>query len=83
MYQSELMFDASDVCRTVNGNKKDGSPVPSATAPPLIGPAAVIDRGLDLSTNTVDAANADRPDQPKCPIQSEEDMKTLETKNDP
>ncbi|XP_052392532.1 zinc finger protein 462 isoform X1 [Carassius gibelio] len=62
---------------TVNGNKKDSSPVPSS-ALPLIGPAAVIDRGLDLSSNTVDQS-----DQSKCPIQTEEDEKTLETKNDP
>lgn len=63
--------------RTVNGNKKDGSPLPSS-ALPLIGPAAVIDRGLDLSSNTVDQS-----DQSKCPIQTEEDEKTPETKNDP
>ncbi|XP_016389214.1 zinc finger protein 462-like isoform X2 [Sinocyclocheilus rhinocerous] len=59
---------------TVNGSKKDGSPAPSS-ALPLIGPAAVIDRGLDLSSNTVDQS-----DQSKCPIQTEEDK---ETKNDP
>ncbi|KTG35034.1 hypothetical protein cypCar_00042426 [Cyprinus carpio] len=62
---------------TVNGSKKDCSPVPSS-ALPLIGPAAVIDRGLDLSSNTVDQS-----DQSKCTLQTEEDEKTLETKNDP
>ncbi|XP_052444516.1 zinc finger protein 462 isoform X3 [Carassius gibelio] len=59
---------------TVNGSKKDRSPV-SSSALPLIGPVAVIDRGLDLSSNTVDQS-----DQSKCPIQNEEEEKT---KNDP
>lgn len=69
--------DVFCVFRTVNGREKDCSPVPSS-ALPLIGPAAVIDRGLDLSSNTVDQS-----DQSKSPIQTEEDKKTLETKNDP
>ncbi|XP_016112720.1 zinc finger protein 462-like [Sinocyclocheilus grahami] len=79
----EIPIAYSDQCyvfcvfRTVNGSKNDGSPVPSS-ALPLIGPAAVSDRGLDLSSNTVDQS-----DQSKCPIQTEEDKETQETKNDP
>ncbi|CAM4663705.1 unnamed protein product [Leuciscus chuanchicus] len=65
---------------TVNDSKKEDSPVPSS-ALPLIGPAAVIDRGIDQSTDTVDAAGADQSDQSKSPIQNQEDDKTLETKN--
>ncbi|XP_051962217.1 zinc finger protein 462-like isoform X1 [Xyrauchen texanus] len=65
---------------TVNSSKKDANPV---TSSPLIGPVAVIDRGPDLSSNTVDAARADQSDQSKSPIVSEEDKETLETKNDP
>lgn len=65
---------------TVNDSKKEDSPVPSS-ALPLIGPAAVIDRGIDQSTHTVDAAGADQSDQSKSPVQNQEEEKTLETKN--
>lgn len=58
---------------TVNGSKKDGSP--SSTLP-LIGPVSVIDRSLDLSSNTVDAEMTHESDP-----QDVKDM--LETKNDP
>ncbi|XP_056092683.1 zinc finger protein 462 [Rhinichthys klamathensis goyatoka] len=57
---------------TVNDSKKDASPVPSS-AQPLIGPAAVIDRGIDQPTNTVDAAGADQSDQSESPIQNQEE----------
>ncbi|XP_051533832.1 zinc finger protein 462-like isoform X1 [Myxocyprinus asiaticus] len=67
---------------TVNSSKKDASPVTSSTLP-LIVPVAVIDRGLDLSSNTVDATRPDQSDQSKSPIENKEDKETLETKNDP
>lgn len=63
---------------TVNGSKKESGPLPSTGSSTLIGPASVIDRGLDLSSNTVDPVRAVQSDRSK--IQNEE---MLETKNDP
>lgn len=63
---------------TVNGSKKESGPLPSTGSSTPIGPASVIDRGLDLSSNTVDPVRAVQSDRSK--IQNEE---MLETKNDP
>ncbi|XP_056586388.1 zinc finger protein 462 isoform X2 [Triplophysa dalaica] len=58
---------------TVNGSKQDGS---LSSTLPLIGPVSVTDRGLDLSSNTVDAERTLQSDP-------QDDKEMLETKSNP